>query len=128
MSHLTNLLVLVSFLAVLGLSVETAAAAAPPVSVILDTDIENDVDDVGAVALLHALADRGEARILAMGVSVTHKWSAPCLDVLNTYYGRSDIPIGVVKGKGVETGSKYAETLAKEFPHDLQSPDDAPDA
>jgi hypothetical protein len=102
--------------------------AAPPVPVILDTDIENDVDDVGAVALLHALADRGEARILAMGVSVTHRWSAPCLDVLNTWYGRPDIPIGVVKGKGVETGSKYAQTLAAEFPHDLKSADDAADA
>jgi purine nucleosidase len=105
-----------------------AAAAAPPTSVIFDTDIENDVDDVGAAAVLHALADQGECRILAMGVSVKHRWSAPCLDVLNTYYGRPDIPIGVVKSGGVETGSKYAETIAKEFPHDLKSPDDAPDA
>jgi hypothetical protein len=102
--------------------------AAPPVPIIFDTDIENDVDDVGAVAVLHALADRGEARILAMGVSVTHKWSAPCLDALNTYFGRPEIPIGVVKRKGVETGSKYAETIAREFPHDLRTPNDAPDA
>jgi purine nucleosidase len=107
---------------------ERQAAAAEPVPVILDTDIENDVDDVGAVAVLHALADTNEARILAMGVSVTHRWSAPCLDVLNTCRGRPDIPIGVVKGKGVETGSKYAQKIAAEFRHDLRSPDDAPDA
>ncbi len=107
---------------------ERRADAVDPVALILDTDIENDVDDVGAVALLHALADLGEAKILAMGVSVKHPWSAPCLDVLNTYYGRPDIPIGVVKGAGVDTGSKYAKTIAAEFPHDLRSADDAPDA
>jgi hypothetical protein len=107
---------------------ERRADAVDPVTLILDTDIENDVDDVGAVALLHALADLGEAKILAMGVSVKHPWSAPCLDVLNTYYGRPDIPIGVVKGAGVDTGSKYAKTIAAEFPHKLRSADDAPDA
>ena len=37
----------------------------PPVSVIFDTDMGPDYDDVGALALLHALADSGEVRILA---------------------------------------------------------------
>ena len=99
-----------------------------PMRLILDTDFESDADDVGAVAVLHALADRGEVDILAMGVSSKHEWSAPCLDVLNTYFGRPDIPIGVVRGDGVETGSSYCETVAKEFPHDLKSPEQAPDA
>lgn len=99
-----------------------------PVKLIFDTDIESDVDDTGAVALLHALANKKEVKILAMGVSAKHKWSALCLDALNTYYGQPDIPIGVVKGSGVEEGSKYAETIAKEFPHDLKSDFDAPDA
>ena len=45
------------------------AAAAEPVRVILDTDLSSDVDDVGAVAVLHALADAGEAEILGMGIS-----------------------------------------------------------
>jgi inosine-uridine nucleoside N-ribohydrolase len=103
------------------------AVAKTPVRVIFDTDLGADVDDAGAVAVLHALADRGEADILAMGLSVTHRWSAPCLDAMNTYYGRPDIPIGVVKGKGVDDGCKYAESIAKEFPHDLKSPDEAAD-
>jgi len=111
-----------------AVSSASAAIAAAPVAIILDTDIENDVDDVGAVAVLHALADRGEAQILAMGVSVKHPFSAPCLDAINTYFGRPDLPIGVVKGSGVETGSKYAKTIAAEFPHDLRSADEAPDA
>jgi hypothetical protein len=45
----------------------TVASAGPtPVPVIFDADIASDVDDVGAVALLHALANRGEAKIVAM--------------------------------------------------------------
>src|SRR5687767_11741616 len=55
------------------------------VRVILDTDIGPDVDDAGAVAVLHALADRGEARILAMFCCTSSDWGAPCLDALNTY-------------------------------------------
>jgi len=35
------------------------------VPVIFDTDIAPDFDDVGAMALLHAFADKGEVNILA---------------------------------------------------------------
>lgn len=100
---------------------------ADPVRLIFDTDLESDVDDVGAVAVLHALADLGEVTILGMGLSVKHAWSAPCLDALNTYFGRPDIPIGVPKGKAPDLGSKYARGVAEEFPHDLRSAEDAPD-
>lgn len=99
-----------------------------PVKVIFDTDIEADVDDVGSVAVLHALANRGEAELLAMGISAKHAWCAPCLDALNTYFGRPDIPIGVLKGPGSNNDSKYCRKIAEEFPHDLKSADDAPDA
>ncbi|RKY61051.1 MAG: hypothetical protein DRP96_04290, partial [Candidatus Neomarinimicrobiota bacterium] len=37
--------------------------------VIFDTDIGPDWDDVGATAVLHTLANQGEAEILAMMVS-----------------------------------------------------------
>ncbi|MFV1968987.1 MAG: sulfatase-like hydrolase/transferase, partial [Pirellulaceae bacterium] len=111
----------------------TNAPATPksfvPIRLIFDTDIESDFDDVGTVAMLHALADNGEVEILAMGVSATSPLCAPCLDVLNTYYDRPDIPIGVLKGKGAKQWpSPYNETLVKEFPHDLQSLEQAPDA
>ena len=38
---------------------------AAPVKVIFDTDMANDCDDAGALAVLHALADLGEVEILA---------------------------------------------------------------
>lgn len=107
---------------------DTTMAQAKPVKVIFDTDIEADVDDVGAVAVLHALANRGEAEIVAMGVSAKNPWCAPCLDALNTYFGRPDIPIGVLKGPGPKNDSKYCQKIAEDFPHKLKSADMAPDA
>ena len=100
--------------------------AAGPVPLIFDTDLESDVDDAGTVAMLHALAAQGEVRLLAMGVSVKHRWSAPCLDALNTFYGHPDIPVGRLVGGGIDSGSKYAEAIARSYPTDL-SPDEAPD-
>ncbi|MCC6352919.1 MAG: sulfatase-like hydrolase/transferase [Verrucomicrobiae bacterium] len=99
-----------------------------PTAVIFDTDIMGDVDDVGAVATLHALASRGELRILAMAVCAKHPACAPCLDALNTHFGRPDIPIGVNKGPGRLRDTRYADKIAAEFPHDLASADAAPDA
>ena len=40
-----------------------AADKTTPVRIIFDTDMMGDVDDVGTVAVLHALADQGEAEI-----------------------------------------------------------------
>jgi hypothetical protein len=102
--------------------------AAEPIRVILDTDLSSDVDDVGAVAVLHALADMREVEILGMGICATDAASAPCLDALNTYYGRPDIPIGVLPGTGKDSPSKFARALADEFPHRLASAADAPQA
>lgn len=109
-------------------AVSLHAAPRAPVAVILDTDIMGDVDDVGAVALLHALATRGEAQILAMGVCVKNPWSPLCLDALNTYFKRPEIPLGVVKGPAHDGASRYAQRIAQEFPHRLKSADEAPDA
>jgi inosine-uridine nucleoside N-ribohydrolase len=95
---------------------------------ILDTDISSDVDDAGAAALLHGLADQGRARILAMMVSSGDPWSVPCLDAVNTWFGRPDIPIGMVRGKSVRHESKYTRTIAEEFAHNSGTGADAPDA
>lgn len=108
--------------------VAPAQTTGHPVRILFDTDIMGDVDDVGAVAVLHALADAGEAEILAMGVSSAHEWSPLCLSALNQYFGRPDLPIGVLKGAGWEKKSRYLQTVAEEFPRRLKSAADAPDA
>src|SRR5690348_5846199 len=68
------------------------------VPVIFDTDIAPDFDDVGAMALLHAFADKGEARILATISCNTFQTTVPTLSVLNDYFKRPDIPVGITKG------------------------------
>src|SRR3954469_17961958 len=78
-----------------------AFARQQPKNIILDTDIGPDYDDVGAMAVLHALADKGECRILATIASNQYSNIAPVLSVLNTYFKRPGIPIGVVRGKAV---------------------------
>jgi inosine-uridine nucleoside N-ribohydrolase len=101
-----------------------------PVSIILDTDIGPDYDDVGAMAVLHALADQGEARPLAVIASNKHELVVPTIDVLNTYFGRPNLPTAVTKGPGVVDGAwqKWPEMLVATYPHKINSSNDAPDA
>lgn len=114
----------------------TPPALTAPVPVIFDTDMAEDVDDVGALALLHALANRGEAEIVGVMVCSRNEAVGPCVDALNTWYGRPDIPIGYQRNlkKGhpqpdpAETPSKYAAQVAAAFPHDLARSSDAPPA
>ena len=123
-------------LAVSAAAGQTPLVRAAPVKVIFDTDMAEDVDDVGALAVLHALADLGEAEILAVGISSRNEDAGPCLDAINTWYGRPDIPIGYQralqvgypKDTGERTESKYAGLVAKAFPHDLARSSDATDA
>ncbi len=95
-------------------------------SIIFDTDIGTDVDDAGALAILHVLADRGEAEILATMSANRNRWSGPAIDVINTYYGRPDLPIGSSKA-GPDPEEWYRQSVGA-YPHDLRSGDDAPDA
>jgi inosine-uridine nucleoside N-ribohydrolase len=104
------------------------ALYAQPVKIIFDTDMESDVDDVGALAMLHGLADKGEAEILGTMVCSLNPWSVPTVDVVNTYFKRPDIPIGAVKTLGVYRNSKYARIIAEEYPQDIGLGEEAPDA
>ncbi|MDO5320140.1 MAG: nucleoside hydrolase [bacterium] len=75
--------------------------AAEPVRVIFDTDMITDFDDVGALACLHALADAGEAEILATVTCTRGNASVGAVQVINSYYGRGDLPVGCVKDIGI---------------------------
>ena len=76
-------------------------AWAQAVPVIFDTDMGNDVDDALALAMLHALESRGECRLLGVTVTKDNPWAAVYVDLVNTFYGRGQIPVGMVKGSGV---------------------------
>jgi inosine-uridine nucleoside N-ribohydrolase len=82
-------------------SLAAAGAWAQAVPVIFDTDMGNDVDDALALAMLHALESRGECRLLGVTVTKDNPWAAVYVDLVNTFYGRGQIPVGMVKGSGV---------------------------
>jgi len=101
------------------------------VPVIFDTDMGNDIDDALALALLHALESRGECKIIAVTITKDNPWAAPYIDLVNTFYGRSNIPIGMVKGSGVtpeDSPMIRVPAQSGKYPHKLLSGADAPDA
>lgn len=109
-----------------------AAGAFACIPIILDADSDSDVDDVGCLTVLHALADRGEANILGIIVTTEDIDSAACVSAVNCYYHRPDIPIGVNKEARPDPSlpkhlylrsglSKYAGIIAREFSHNLPS-------
>ncbi len=91
-----------------------------PVRIIVDTGVGVGIDDLGALGVLHALADAGDAEVLAAMVSVGGDADAgPTVDAVNTYFGRPDIPIGIVSGPAPSEESRYTAQLAADFPNDL---------
>jgi len=100
------------------------------VSLILDTDIGPDYDDVGAIAIMHALADKGEVRPLAVIASNKNNLVAPTIEILNNYFGRPELPIAAPKGDAPDMGAsqKWPEMLVEKYPHKIKSTDEVPDA
>lgn len=76
----------------------TREEAHSPVPVIFETDMTTDCDDAGALAMLHALERKGEARILATVVNNKGHHSAGATAAINAYFGRSEIPTGAYQG------------------------------
>lgn len=124
---------LISVLAILVLLSRTkvvAQSSKAKVNIIFDTDMGPDYDDVGAIALLHAMADKGECNILATVSSNKFRHTGPVLDILNTYFRRPNLPVAVVRGQAAEIGAiqQWDSLLVTKYPHDLRSNDDAEDA
>ncbi len=87
-------------------------------NLILDTDIGCDCDDAGALALLHSLAALEKTRILAMTHSNSSVNGVACMDAVNTYYGRPDIPLGCYRPVGFMDAPEYdtyATKVAEKF-------------
>jgi len=105
-----------------------------PVKIIFDTDIGNDVDDVLALSVLHALQTRGDCELLGVTITKPDELAGPFVNSMNTFYGRPDIPIGFTHAALTNKPSKFL-TLANaqdgglpRYPHKLESSSDAPEA
>jgi inosine-uridine nucleoside N-ribohydrolase len=127
--------ILLGFAAVAAIN-PVGARAAEPVRLILDTDIGNDIDDTLALAAIHALSNRGEVQLLAVTITKDNPYAAVFVDVMNTYYGRPEIPIGVVRDGKTKDSTAMLETPVEQrhsngqpvFPRRLKSGKDAPEA
>jgi purine nucleosidase len=134
MSTFSNVVLLVSCAVIGGTFIMQNASAGKPVPLIFDTDIGNDVDDALALGVIHALQSRGECELIAVTITKDHELCAPFVDLVNTFYGRANIPIGVVKNGPTPEPSRFTvlaqqmDNGAFRYPHDLVSGKDAPDA
>lgn len=112
-----------------------AASSKTPVPIIFDTDMGNDVDDALALALIHSLQNRGECELLAVTITKDNEKVAPFIDLINTFYGRGEIPIGAVRDGKTQEPGKFVGQVADckdgdslRYPRDLNSNHDAPEA
>lgn len=116
----------------------TGCFAAAPTKLIIDTDIGgggcNDVDDVVAISIANALADNGEAELLAIVQDTAPIQCAGAISVLNHYYGRDDMPIGAYNvntpGASLEMQQplSYVPLLGERFPSPIKNTSQVPDA
>src|SRR5215216_5381027 len=104
-------------------AVSTIAQNKKPKAIIFDSDMGPDYDDVGAITLLHAFADSGYIKILATIASTKYEGVAGVFNVLNTYFNRPNLPIGLPKENGLELKDwqHWTDTLLVRYPHQIKS-------
>jgi len=117
-------------LIILLLLVCNVFAQKKPVRIIFDSDMGPDYDDVGAITILHALADSGQAKILATVASTKYEGVAGVFSVFNTYFNRPDILIGVPKGNAstAKDWQNWTDTVLAKYPHKIKKNSEVPDA
>ena len=65
--------------------------------VILDTDIGSSTDDLFALEMLYRYEDEGRCKLLGVVVDREGEPNAVFADVMNTYFGHGDVPVGLVR-------------------------------
>ncbi|MCP8900112.1 nucleoside hydrolase [Gilvimarinus xylanilyticus] len=73
----------------------TTALATP--RIIFDTDFGGDADDLGALAMLNHMHNRGECEFVAVANWNNERYSLPAIAAINQYYGNGEIPLGTRK-------------------------------
>lgn len=116
----------------LALFINMTVSHADPVSIIFDSDMALDCEDINALTLLHALADNGEAEILATIASgyEANRASGATMDAINTFHGRPDIPVATTRVDMVFSReaipvakSPWTPLIRDNYPHDTRDDD-----
>lgn len=96
------------------------------IPVFLDTDIGPDCDDVGALAILNLLCDRGSARLIGATHCTGSPYGLSAISAVNTAFGRA-VPMGTCQDKTFLADGPalcYTPTIASTFAH--RCPPEAP--
>lgn len=87
------------------------APAGERIPVIFETDIGNDVDDALALAMLNSYINTGRVNLLGVMYNKDNVYSGKFIDIVDSWYGHPEIPIGsVIHGKTKENPS-YTKTI-----------------
>lgn len=90
--------------------------------VIFDTDIDSDVDDVGALAMLLNMHKSREIELAAIIVTSDDPYAPLCVSAICNFYGQSDIPIGFLKGQAeLKNHSRYTRQISEQFSPSIDS-------
>ena len=65
--------------------------------IILDVDIASSADDLFAMEMLYRYENEGRCRLLGVMVDREGERNAAFVDVMNTYFGHADMPIGLIR-------------------------------
>jgi inosine-uridine nucleoside N-ribohydrolase len=101
----------------------------PKPKVILDADLDSDVDDAGALAMLLNLHKAGTIELIGVIVTSDDPFAPVCASAIHQFYGLPYIPVGFLKGQEtLKNHSRYTRQIAEEYPAGIQSHEEAADA
>ena len=96
------------------ISCENKDAAQPDkLNIIFETDIGNDVDDAMALDMIYKYLDQERINLLAVCLNKNGLAPVEFMDIMNTWYGYPDIPVGMIRnGADCENdGTNYAKAV-----------------
>lgn len=103
-------------------SASVDAGSSGPHHIIIDTDLSLWWDDATAMGMANVLQQQGKVQILGVMSDVRNPVAAAALDAIDTAYGHSRIPVGVVTDTSADTAAHgYSDLLAKELPHAIRN-------
>ena len=85
--------------------------------IIFDSDMGPDYDDAGAITILHALASKGECKILATVACNQAIFTAPTIEAFNRFFGNPEIPVGVPSNKApnIAPANHWTDSISQKY-------------
>ena len=98
------------------------------VNVLLDLNIDGDCTNLGALSVLHVYANQGKARILATTACFNSPLATGCIKAINTYYGRPDLPVGILHRQNETHPTPFMKPVNETFRPEHADGEEAPDS